>query len=74
MKEYELFIESYNPCGGREHGKKEFLEIETDDPAAFVKSHAQVSEVEVVSEEGDEDIVVEVNQYGYVKRYSFTEI
>ena len=27
MKEYELIIESYNPCGGREHGKKELMEI-----------------------------------------------
>lgn len=73
MKEYELIIESYNPCGGREHGKKELMEIETDDPVAFVKGHAQVTEVEVVNDDGDE-ILIEVNQYGYVKRYMFTEI
>ena len=73
MKEYELIIESYNPCGGREHGKKELLEIETDNPAAFVKNHAQVPEVEVVNEDNGE-ILIEVNQYGYVKRYIFTEI
>ena len=73
MKEYELIIESYNPCGGREHGKKDLMEIETDDPVAFVKGHAQVTEVEVINDDGDE-ILVEVNQYGYVKRYMFTEI
>lgn len=73
MKEYELIIESYNPCGGREHGKKDLLEVETNDPVAYVKSHAQVTEVEVVSED-DEEILIEVNQYGYVKRYIFTEI
>ena len=73
MKEYELIIESYNPCGGREHGKKDLMEIETDDPVAFVKGHAQVTEVEVVNDDGDE-ILIEVNQYGYVKRYMFTEI
>ena len=73
MKEYELIIESYNPCGGREHGKKELMEIETDDPVAFVKGHAQVTEVEVVNDDGDE-ILIEVNQYGYVKRYMVTEI
>ena len=73
MKEYELIIESYNPCGGREHGKKELMEIETNDPVAYVKGHAQVTEVEVVSENEDE-ILIEVNQYGYVKRYTFTEI
>lgn len=73
MKEYELIIESYNPCGGREHGKKDLMEIETDDPVAFVKGHAQVTEVEVVNDDGDE-ILVEVNQYGYIKRYMFTEI
>jgi len=73
MKEYELIIESYNPCGGREHGKKDLMEIETDDPVAFVKGHAQVTEVEVINDDEDE-ILVEVNQYGYVKRYMFTEI
>ena len=73
MKEYELIIESYNPCGGREHGKKELMEIETDDPVTFVKNHAQVTEVEVVTDDGDE-LLIEVNQYGYVKRYTFTEI
>lgn len=73
MKEYELIIESYNPCGGREHGKKDLLEVETGDPVAYVKSHAQVTEVEVVSEDENE-ILIEVNQYGYVKRYIFTEI
>ncbi len=73
MKEYELFIESYNPCGGREHGQKQFLEVETDDPAAYVKAHAQVTEVEIVTEDENE-ILIEVNQYGYVKRYTFTEI
>ncbi len=73
MKEYELIIESYNPCGGREHGKKELMEIETADPVAYVKGHAQVTEVEVVSED-DGEILIEVNQYGYVKRYTFTEI
>ncbi len=73
MKEYELIIESYNPCGGREHGKKELMEIETADPVAYVKSHAQVTEVEVINDDEDE-ILIEVNQYGYVKRYMFTEI
>ncbi len=72
MKDYELFVESYNPCGGREHGQKEFLEVSTDDPGEFVKQHANVSEYEVVSE-GDGEIVIQVNQHGYVKRYSFTE-
>ena len=73
MKEYELIIESYNPCGGREHGKKELMELEPNDPLAYVKGHAQVTEVEVVSED-EEEILIEVNQYGYVKRYTFTEI
>ena len=73
MKEYELLIESYNPCGGAEHGQKEFCEIEIDDPMAYVKQHANVSEAEIV-EQDDENITIVVNQKGYVKKYYFTEI
>lgn len=73
MKEYELIIESYNPCGGREHGKKELLEVETDNPLEYVKKHAQVDVAEIVNQD-ESEILIEVNQYGYVKRYVFTEI
>ncbi len=30
MQEYEVLIETINPCGGEAHANKEFREIETD--------------------------------------------
>ena len=37
MHEYELLIETMNPCGGEAHATKEFLEVETESPMAYVK-------------------------------------
>ena len=40
MKEYELLIETLNPCGGERHAGKEFLEIEAESPEAYVQANA----------------------------------
>ena len=37
MHEYEVLIETINPCGGEAHANKEFREIETDSPEAYVR-------------------------------------
>ena len=34
MNEYEVLIETINPCGGEAHANKEFKEIEADKNAA----------------------------------------
>ena len=73
MKEYELVIESYNPCGGTTYAQKQFLEIETDDPVAYVKNYAKVDNVKIFSENADETILM-VEENGYVQKYYFTEI
>ena len=36
MNEYELLIETINPCGGEAHSKKEFLEITAASPEEYV--------------------------------------
>ena len=41
MKEYEVLKESINPCGGEQYAIKEFMEIETADPAAFVDGNTR---------------------------------
>lgn len=73
MKEYEVVIESYNPCGGVSYAQKKFMEIETDDPIQFVKNYAFVDKVDVFSDNGDELILL-VEENGYVQKYYFTEI
>ena len=32
MNEYEVLIETINPCGGEAHSKKEFKAIEAESP------------------------------------------
>ena len=32
MKEYEILVETMNPCGGASHAKKEFIEAEAERP------------------------------------------
>ena len=40
MKEYEILIETINPCGGERHAKKEIIEAECESPEAYVKENA----------------------------------
>ncbi len=72
MKEYELCIETMNPCGGTEYAQREFRDVETDDPVAYVKANAPLPVLEV--SEVDGDIVVTTGDgFGYITRYIFTE-
>ena len=41
MQEYEVLIETINPCGGEAHANKEFREIETDSPEAYVREQGR---------------------------------
>ena len=54
MKEYELLIQTINPCGGEAHDKKEFLEVEAESPEAYVKANAAYPIMDsVVKPDGD---------------------
>lgn len=37
MKEYEIIIETINPCGGDRHSQQEIVEAKIESPEAFVK-------------------------------------
>lgn len=41
MAIYDVLMESMNPCGGAANSEKKFIEVETDDPVAYVKENAQ---------------------------------
>ena len=40
MKEYEVFVETINPCGGSRHAQSEFIDVEAESPEAYVKNTA----------------------------------
>ena len=72
MKEYELCIETMNPCGGSEYAQREFRDVETDDPVAYVKANAPLPILE--TSEVDGSIVITTGDgFGYITRYMFTE-
>ncbi len=73
MKEYEVLIESINPCGGAANASKEFLEIETDDPAAYVREHSPYP-VRCCGHNKDGNLVIATgNEQGYQTNYTFIE-
>ncbi len=72
MKEYELCIETMNPCGGKEYAQREFRDVETDDPVAYVKANAPLPVLDVSEVNGD-IVVTTGDGFGYITRYIFTE-
>ena len=75
MKHYELIIEEKQPtCGGRTPTKTRILEVDTDDPIAYVKNAERTDEVEIEKETDGEIIIrVQRGEYGYWVKYGFTE-
>lgn len=74
MKEYEVLKETINPCGGEQYAIREFMEIETDDPAAFVDGNTRFPIMDQ-GENSSGDLVITCGDgKGYIVRYTFTEI
>lgn len=42
MKEYEILVETMNPCGGASHAKKEFIEAEAESPGKLCAGAWQI--------------------------------
>ena len=74
MKEYEVLKESINPCGGEQYAIKEFMEIETADPAAFVDGNTRFPIMEQGKNSSGDLVITCGDGKGYIVRYTFTEI
>lgn len=72
MKEYELCIESMNPCGGKEYAQRIFRDVETDDPQAYVRANAPLPILEVAEVNGS-IVITTGDGHGYITKYIFTE-
>ena len=58
MKEYEILVETINPCGGATHAKKEFIEAEAESPESYVQEHGRFPVLErIENPNGDVTIV-----------------
>lgn len=72
MTEYEVLVETINPCGGQQHAIKEFLEVETESPEAYVRENGRFPIVSTGSTPQGDVVITTGDGKGYVIRYTFT--
>jgi len=72
MTEYEVMVETINPCGGSQHAIREFVEVETDDPKEWVRENGRFPILEILDDGGDVKIVTGDGK-GYFIKYTFSE-
>ena len=72
MNEYEVVIETINPCGGASHAKREILEVCADSPEDYVRREGRFPVIDR-SETPDGVCIVTGNGAGNLIRYTFSE-
>ncbi len=73
MKNYEVIMERSQPtCGGQSPKDVKVLNVETDDPVAYVKAQEKTEQVEV-TEKPDGEVVIQVELGARRVKYTFTE-
>lgn len=74
MNEYEILIETINPCGGEAHAKREIIEAEAESPEAYVKSKAPYPVIDRVLTLDGDTLIITGDGSGSIVRYTFTEL
>ncbi|MDD7388736.1 MAG: hypothetical protein PUG60_03580 [Lachnospiraceae bacterium] len=73
MAIYDVLVESINPCGGDRHSEKKFIEVETDDPVAYVKENGQWDIIDVTENKDGDQVITTGDGNGYITKYIFSE-
>ena len=73
MKEYEIIIETINPCGGERHSQQEIIEAEIESPEAYVKQNGRFPVIDTAQNPDGDVVIVTGDGNGYMVRYTFTE-
>lgn len=73
MNEYEIFIETINPCGGSSHALKEIIEAEAESPESYVKENGRFPITDVFENEAGDTVITTGDGNGYIIRYTFSE-
>lgn len=73
MKEFEILIETINPCGGEGHAKKEIVEAECESPEAYVKANAPFPVMDRTETPNGDALIITGDGKGNMVRYTFTE-
>ena len=69
MKEYEIIIETINPCGGERHSQQEIIES----PEAYVAQNGRFPVIDATRNADGDVVIVTGDGNGYMVRYTFTE-
>ena len=72
MKEFEVLIETINPCGGQRHAKKEFLEVEAESPESYVAEHGRYPVIDSGKNTDGDTVITTGDGEGNLIRYIFT--
>ena len=73
MKEYEVFVEDINHCGGTKYAKKEFREIMTESPEAYVREQARLPIIESRQTAAGETVILTGDGHGNFLKFTFSE-
>ena len=73
MKEYEILIETINPCAGEARANKKIVEAECESPEAYVKENAPFPVMDRVHTPTGDTLIITGDGKGNMVRYTFTE-
>ena len=66
MKEYEIIIETINPCGGDRHSQQEIIEANIESPEAFVKEKGRFPIIDKIENPDGGVVIVTGDGKGYI--------
>ena len=73
MYEYEICIETINPCGGSKYAIREIVEAECASPEAYVKENGRFPIIDTTKNADGDTVIVTGDKKGYIIRYTFSE-
>ena len=73
MHDYEVLIETINPCGGEAHRQEEFMDVQAESPEAFVKSRSSWPILDTGKNLDGEPVITTGDGHGVIVRYTFSE-
>ena len=74
MNEYEILIETINPCGGEARANREIVEDEAERPEAYVKTKAPYPVIHRLKTPDGDTLIITGDGSGGIVRYTFTEL
>ena len=73
MHEYEIMVETINPCGGAKHSLREIIEAEAVSPEAYVAEEGRYPVLETITAANGDVTIVTGDGKGNFVRYTFSE-